>query len=155
MNVYENMKEHGIQLPEPPVPGGIYRPIQEIGQNFAYTSGMGCNIAGGTVYKGKVGQDLTLEQGQDAARCCMMNILSSLESQVGDLNRVKKVVKVLAFVASSPDFYDQPKVVNAASQLLVDIFGEENGKAARSAIGTNVLPGNIPVEIEALFEITG
>jgi enamine deaminase RidA (YjgF/YER057c/UK114 family) len=153
MDVYEVMKVFGIQLPKAPVPGGIYTPIREFGQNFAYTSGMGCNIEGGALYKGKIGQDLTLEQGQKAARCCMLNILSSLEKQIGDLNRVKKVVKVLAFVASSPDFYEQPKVVNAASQLLVDIFGEDNGKGARSAIGTNVLPGNIPVEIEVLFEL--
>lgn len=155
MDVYENMKTHGIQLPKAPVPGGIYTPIREFGHNFAYTSGMGCNISGGAVYKGKVGQDLTLEQGLEAARCCMQNILSSLQQQLGDLNRVKKVVKVLAFVASSLDFYDQPKVVNAASQMLVDIFGEENGKGARSAIGTSVLPGNIPVEIEVLFELNG
>lgn len=153
MDVYEKMNELGIQLPKPPAPMGVYTPVKEFGANLAYTSGMGCAIAGGPVYQGKVGQELTLEQGQAAARCCMLNVLSALEKQTGDLRKVKRVVKVLAFVASAPDFFDQPKVINAASQLLVDLFGEEAGKAARSAIGTNVLPGNIPVEIEALFEL--
>ena len=83
----------------------------------------------------------------------MLNILGILEERIKDLNKVKSVVKILGFVASAEDFIDQPKVINAASQLLVDIFGEDIGKASRSAVGTNVLPGNIPVEIEALFEI--
>lgn len=83
----------------------------------------------------------------------MLNVLGVLHDKIGDLNKVKSAVKVLGFVASADDFYDHPKVINAGSQLLVDIFGEQIGKAARSAIGTNALPGNIPVEIEALFEI--
>lgn len=153
MNVNDRIKEFGITIPEPPAAGGIYTPAREFGEKFVYSSGCGPQVNSIPVHVGKVGSDLTLEQGQEAAKACILNVLSVLQKQIGDLNRVKKVVKVLAFVASSNDFFDQPKVINAASQILIDIFGEESGKAARSAIGTNVLPGNIPVEIEVLFEL--
>jgi enamine deaminase RidA (YjgF/YER057c/UK114 family) len=153
MNVNNRIKEFGITIPEPPAAGGIYTPALEFGEKFVYSSGCGPQVNGVPVHIGKVGSDLTIEQAQEAAKACILNVLSVVQKQLGDLNRVKKVVKVLAFVASSEDFFDQPKVINAASQILIDIFGEENGKAARSAIGTNVLPGNIPVEIEVLFEL--
>jgi enamine deaminase RidA (YjgF/YER057c/UK114 family) len=152
-DVNEKMKELGIVLPEAPAPGGIYTPAREFGDRYVYSSGCGPQVNGVPVYTGKVGSDLTLEQGQEAARACMMNVLSVVKRQVGDLSCIKSVVKVLAFVASADDFYSQPSVVNGGSQLLVDIFGEEAGKGARSAIGVNVLPGNIPVEIEVLFEL--
>jgi enamine deaminase RidA (YjgF/YER057c/UK114 family) len=153
MNVNDRMKEFGITIPEPPAAGGIYTPALEFGEKFVYSSGCGPQVNGVPVHVGKVGSDLTLEQGQEAARACILNVLSVVQKQIGDLNRIKKVVKILAFVASSNDFFDQPRVINAASQILIDIFGEGGGKAARSAIGTNVLPGNIPVEIEVLFEL--
>lgn len=153
MCVYERIKSLGIILPKPPAPGGIYTPVIELGRGIIYTSGQGPVIHGKPIITGKLGRDVTLEQGQELARNCMLNVLSVLQDWISDLNKIKKVVKVLAFVASTQDFFDQPKVIDAASQLLVDIFGEEIGKAARSAIGTNVLPGNIPVEIEAIFEL--
>lgn len=153
IDVNERIKDRGIVLPEAPAPGGIYTPAREFGDKFVCTSGCGPQMGGVSVHAGKVGSDLTLEQGQEAARACMLNVLSVLRRQIGDLNRVRRVVKVLAFVASDDGFYSQPAVVNAASQLLVDIFGEDAGKGARSAIGVNVLPGNIPVEIEVLFEL--
>lgn len=153
MNVNDRIKELGIIIPEPPAAGGIYTPALEFGEKFVYSSGCGPQVNGVPVHVGKVGSDLMLEQGQEAARACILNVLSVVKKQIGDLNKIKKVVKVLAFVASSDDFFDQPKVINAASQILLDIFGENNGKPARSAIGTNVLPGNIPVEIEVLFEL--
>ncbi|NLC68350.1 MAG: RidA family protein [Clostridiaceae bacterium] len=153
MCVYERMKELGIKLPKPPVPMGVYFPAKQFGEKFIYVSGQGPVVNGNALYKGKVGKELSLEDGQKAAYACMLNILGILEEKIKDLNKVKSVVKILGFVASAEDFFDQPKVINAASQLLVDIFGEDIGKASRSAVGTNVLPGNIPVEIEALFEI--
>ena len=140
-------------LPEAPRPVGIYRPATEFGDRFAYTSGCGPQVDGVPVHVGKVGSDLTLAQAQEAARACMRNVLAIMERQVGDLGRIRRVVKVLAFVASSDDFYDQPAVVDAASRVLIEHLGEEAGKGSRSAIGTNVLPGNIPVEIEVLFEL--
>jgi enamine deaminase RidA (YjgF/YER057c/UK114 family) len=154
INVNKRMAEKGIVIPEAPAPGGIYTSAREFGDRLVYSSGCGPQVGGIPVHLGKVGSDLTLEQGQEAARACMLNVLSVVSKQIGGLSHIKRVVKILAFVASSDDFYNQPAVVNAASQLLVDIFGEEAGKAARSAIGVNMLPGNIPVEKEALFEIS-
>ena len=152
-DVYERMKQAGITLPEPPPLGGLYTPAREFGDRLVYSSGCGPQVCGVPLYTGKVGLDLTLEQGQQAARACMLNVLSVVQAQIGDLNRVKQVVKLLGFVACGDTFYDQPAVLNAASQLLMDIFGDQAGLGARSAIGTNVLPGNIPVEIEAVFEL--
>ena len=151
MNVYENMKKLGIELPKPPAKGGVYAPTKKFCGSLYYVSG--CGPVLDEPIKGRVGTDYTLEEGQQFARNCILNVLAVLEAEIGDLNRVKSVVKVLAFVNSSNDFYDQPKVANGGSQLLVDIFGEEVGLASRSAIGVNVLPGNIPVEIEAIFEV--
>ena len=109
-------------------------------------------MRGGTVI-GKVGRDLTLEQGQLAARNCMLNLLANLHYKIGDLNKIKRFVKVLAFVNSADDFYQQPQVVNGGSELIRDLFGEEAGLPARSAIASNALPGNIACEIEVLVEL--
>jgi len=153
MDVNRKMAELGIALPDAPAAGGIYTSAREFGDRLVYSSGCGPELHGVPVRVGKVGSDLTLEQGQEAARMCILNVLSVVKRQIGDLNRIKRVVKMLAFVACSNDFHSQPAVVNAASQLLVDVFGEEAGKGARSAVGANALPGNIPVEIEVLFEL--
>lgn len=152
-DVYERMKQKGIVIPPPPAPGGLYMPARPFADRLVYTSGCGPQVNGVPVYTGKLGRELSLEQGQQAARACMLNVLSVLQARIGDLNRVAQVVKVLGFVACDDAFYDHPAVLNAASQLLMDVFGEDAGRAARSAIGTNVLPGNIPVEIEAIFEL--
>lgn len=106
----------------------------------------------GTSIDGKLGQDLTVEQGQEAAKCCMLNLLANLDAKLGDLNRIKRFVKVLAFVNSADDFTQQPQVVNGGSQLLLDLYGEERGLPARTAMGVNATPGNISVEIELLAE---
>lgn len=153
IDVNARMLEKGIVIPDAPAPMGLYTPAREYGEKYVQSSGCGPQVNGVPVHVGKVGSDLTLEQGQEAARACMMNVLAAVRRQVGDLNRIKRVVKVLAFVASADDFYSQPAVANGGSQLLIDVFGEEAGKGARSAIGVNVLPGNIPVEIEVLFEL--
>ena len=151
MNVYEVMKEKNIVLPEPPAKGGVYAPCKVSG-NMVYVSGCGC-IIDGCKAAGKLGKDYTVEEGQVFARNCMLNILAVLNRDIGDLNRIKSVVKMLAFVASDDEFYQQPQVANGASNLLGELFGYEVGIPARSAIGVNVLPGNLPVEIEAIFEI--
>lgn len=153
MKVENRIAEMGLTLPQPPQRGGVYIPIKEFGDKFLYASGFGPSINGETSILGKLGKDVTLEQGQEAARMCALNLLSALKTAIGDLDRIKCIVKILVFVASDDDFYLQPQVANGASQLLVDILGEESGLAARSAVGMNVLPGNIPVEVEALVEL--
>lgn len=153
MCVYEKLEKLGITLPEKPVALGVYFPAKEFGEKFVYISGQGPMKDGKAVITGKLGKEVSIEDGQKAAFLCMLNVLGVLHHKIGDLNKVKSAVKVLGFVAGDSDFYDHPMVMNGGSQLLIDVFGEETGKAARSAIGTNALPGNIPVEIEALFEL--
>lgn len=154
-DVYERMKELGVTLPQPPAKGGVYTPVMEFGDHLLYCSGCGNDIGDGKQLIGKVGRELTLEQGQQAARSCMLNLLANLQDKLGDLNRIKRCVKVLAFVNCTDDFTQQPQVVNGGSQLLFDLFGEEKGLPARTAMGTNSCPGNIPVEIEMLVEYEG
>lgn len=151
MDVYAKMKEIGIALPTPPAKGGLYTPVVEFGDHLLYCSGCGPQLEGASI-EGKLGRDLTVEQGQEAARRCMLNLLANLDAKLGDLNRIKRFVKVLAFVNSADDFAQQPQVVNGGSQLLMDLFGEERGLPARTAIGVNATPGNIAVEIELLAE---
>ena len=153
MDIYAKLKELEIELPAPPPTGGVYSPIKQFADKLVYTSGAGPNSEGAPLWKGKLGSDLTLEEGQEAAKCTALNILAILHRDLGDLNRIKNLVKVLGFVASTPDFYDQPNVMNAATQLFIDVFGDPEGRAARSAIGTNTLPGDIPVEIELILEL--
>ena len=153
MNVYEKLKEMNITLPAPPPKGGVYTPVQEFGNNLLYCSGCGPDLGNGTNIVGKLGRDLSLEQGQEAAKNCMLNLLANLHKKLGDLNRIKRFVKVLAFVNSADDFGQQPQVVNGGSNLLFELFGEEKGLPARSAIGVNALPGGIACEIEVLVEV--
>ena len=153
MDFDKALGKHGLTLPHAPAKGGIYSPAKEFGEHFVYLSGCGPNIVGGTVYAGKLGREYNLEQGREAARCCALNLLAVLRDNLGRLGRIQRIVKMLGFVACADDFYDQPKVINGASELLVDIFGEQAGCGARSAVGTNALPGNIPVEIELLVEL--
>jgi len=154
MDIYERIKELGIILPPPPPLGGIYFQAKEFGDNLCYISGAGPNIPPeGTKYNGKLGCEYTVEDGYEAARCTALNMIAVINKNIGDLNRINKIVKLLCFVASADDFYEQPAVANGASQLFIDIFGESAGKASRSAIGVNVLPENIPFEMEALIEL--
>lgn len=151
MSATENLKKLNITLPPAPAKGGVYEPCKVFGSNLLYVSGCGC-IIDNQPAAGKLGQDYTLEQGQEFARRSMLNVLSVVQAKLGSLDRVKNVVKILVFVASADDFYMQPQVANGASQLLIDVFGAEIGTPTRSAVGMNVLPGNLPVEIEAIFE---
>jgi len=151
MDAYENLTKLGYSLPELPSLGGLYVRMKRIG-SMVYVSGQGPAVNGVPPRKGKVGADMTVEEGQEAARMCVLNALAVLHDGLGSLERVKNVVKLLGFVASAPGFTSQPMVINGASQLLIDVFGEA-GKHARSAVGTNELPGDIPVEIEFIFEV--
>jgi len=151
MMIEKRLEELGLTLPPPPPRGGLYKSCKLFGTNLAYVSGCGCSIEAPVA--GKLGVDFTLEEGQEHAKNCMLNVLSVLKAEIGDLDRVKSCVKILVFVASANDFYSQPAVANGATKLLGDLFGEEIGIPSRSAIGVNVLPGNLPVEIEAMFEL--
>lgn len=153
MDVYEKLKVLGLELREPIPAGGIYSPIRFFGDNLVYVSGTGGYTLDGEMMTGRVGRELTLEEGQEMARRCALNIISNLHHTIGDLNRIKSFVKILAFINSADDFLQQPAVANGASALLQEVFGENVGLPSRSAIGVNVLPGNIPVEIEMLLEL--
>lgn len=154
MDVYEKMRELDIELPEAPPAGGLYSPMRRFGKNLVYTSGIGPVSPDGTaLWTGKLGTDLSVAEGQLATRAATLNTLAMLHKNLGDLNKIKRVVKVLGFVACGSDFYQQPQVMNAATELLVSIYGDDDGRPARSALGTNALPGNIPVEIELILEL--
>ena len=131
-NVYDKLKEMNLTLPTPPAKGGLYTPVMEFGDHLLYCSGCGPQI-NGTSINGKLGKELTVEQGQEAALRCMLNLLANLDAKLGDLNRIKRFVKVLAFVNSADDFTQQPQVVNGGSQLLLDLFGAACRRAPRWA----------------------
>lgn len=150
-NIEDILSKLGIDIPECPKPVAAYVPAKTVG-NLVYTSGQDCRVNGILLYEGKVGSDITVEQGYEAARRTIINCLSVVKNEIGDLNRVKQVVKMLAFVNSAPGFTEQPYVINGASELLIEIFGEK-GRHARSAISANELPFNTCVEIELIVEI--
>ena len=141
----------GIEIPPAATPVANYVPAVRSG-NLVFLSGHGPRDEQGGLITGKVGADLTVEQGYQAARRIAIGLVGSLEAAIGDLDKVKRIVKLLGLVNCTPDFGDQPKVINGASDFLVEVFGD-NGKHARSAIGTNALPGNISVEIEMIVEV--
>jgi enamine deaminase RidA (YjgF/YER057c/UK114 family) len=151
MTIDERLAELGIELPELPQPIGAYVLWVQTG-NLLYTSGIGPQERGQFPYRGKVGAGMTVDEGRAAARLCMLNLLSLIKQGAGSLERVERVVKVLGFVASAPGFNDQPLVMNGASELLQQVFGER-GRHARSAIGVNELPRDIAVEIEMIVEL--
>ena len=152
MSAEKKITELGLELPPAPPRGGVYKPLVVAG-NLAYLSGHGPYQADGTYLTGRVGEDLTLEQGQAAARQTGLALLATIRAELGSLDRVKRVIKTLALVNSANDFVEQPQTINGFSELFAGVFGEEYGVGARSALGTNVLPGNIPVEIEVILEI--
>jgi enamine deaminase RidA (YjgF/YER057c/UK114 family) len=151
MDIYARLRELNIELPKAPKAMGLYVPVKIAG-GMAYISGQGLMVDGKLTCTGKVGKDITLEQAQAAAKQIAVNTLALLHENVGDLNKVKSVVKALGFVASADGFNEQPSVINAFSQVFVDVFGD-NGRHARSAVGVNELPLDISVEIESVFEL--
>lgn len=153
MDVYEKLKKLDIELGSSPEKGGVYESCKKFSKNLVYISGCGPQVDGKCKKLGRLGTDITIEEGQEAAKLTALNILSIIHEQLGGLNKVKRIVKLLGFVSCSDNFYEHPQVINSASQLFIDVFGEEIGCAARSAIGVASLPGNIPVEIEALLEL--
>ena len=141
-----------LELPPAPKPAGVYKPLVIMG-NLAYISGHGPLKPDKTVIMGRVGADLDLAAGKLAARQVGRAILATVRAQLGSLDRVRRVIKLLGMVNATPDFREHPAVINGCSELFADIFGPENGIGARSAVGMGSLPGNIAVEIEAIFEI--
>ncbi len=150
-HIEEKIKALGLELPPAPPSAGIYYPVVITG-NHLYVSGQGPVQSNGELIKGKVGKELNLEQGQLAARQVGLTMLSTIKAQIGDLGRIKRLIKTLGMVNCYPEFEQHPQTINGFSQLMVDVFGEENGKGARSAVGMS-LPANIAVEIEAIFEL--
>ena len=142
----------GLTLPSAPPKGGIYKPVVITG-NLAYVSGHGPYRGPDDYLTGRVGADLDLEAGRAAARQVGLAMLATLKSELGSLDRVGRVIKLLGMVNSTPDFPDHPKVINGCSELFAEVWGEEHGIGARSAVGMGSLPGNIAVEIEAIFEL--
>lgn len=153
MSFEKRLTELKLELPPAPKPVAVYLPLVIAG-NMAYVSGHGPLKPDKTLITGRVGQDLDLQAGKLAARQVGLAILATLRSQLGSLDRVKRLVKLLGMVNSTPDFRDHPQVINGCSELFAEVFGAEHGIGARSAVGMGSLPGNIAVEIEAIFEIT-
>ncbi len=153
MSAESRLLELNLELPAAPVPVAVYKPIVIVG-NLAYISGHGPLRTDGTLITGQVGLDLTLSQGKDAARQVGLAILATVKKHLGSLDAVKRVVKLLGMVNSAPDFYDHPKVINGCSELFAELWGKDRGVGARSAVGMGPLPGNIAVEIEAIFELS-
>jgi enamine deaminase RidA (YjgF/YER057c/UK114 family) len=150
MSIDARLAELGLSLPEPAAPVAAYVPVVVTG-GLAYVSGQ-VSIVDGHLLKGRLGEDLGLEQGVNAARACGLMILAQLKAALGSLDRVEQVVKLGAFVSSAPDFTDQPKVANGASELMVAVFGEA-GRHARSAVGVPVLPLGVAVEVDAIVAV--
>jgi enamine deaminase RidA (YjgF/YER057c/UK114 family) len=148
----ENLHRKHIVLPKAPKPVANYVTSVRVGA-LLYVSGHGPAPSEGVKGRGKVGAELSLDEGYKSARQTGLSILATVKDALGSLDRVARVVKVLGLVNCTPEFADQPKVINGCSDLFVEVFGEERGRAARSAIGTNALPGGIPTEIEAIFEV--
>jgi len=147
----QRLKELGLILPPAPPPAGVYKPVLVI-DKFLYVSGQGPMKNDGTFITGRVGDDMNLGQGKLAAEQVGLTMLSTIQTHFGSIDQIKRVVKVLGMVNSAPDFGQQPLVINGFSELMADIFGNDLGVGVRSAVGM-ILPGNIPVEIEAMFQL--
>jgi enamine deaminase RidA (YjgF/YER057c/UK114 family) len=148
----ENFAALGLKLPPAPKPLGVYKPLL-IDGNHLYVSGHGTVKDDGTLIIGRIGADVSQEDGKLAARQVGLAILSTIKTNLGSLNKVKRVIKVLGMVNCTPDFEKHPFIINGCSELFAKVWGEDNGIGVRSAVGMGSLPDNIPVEIEALFEL--
>lgn len=147
------LQELHIHLPVAPKPVAKYKTAVQVG-HMLYVSGHGpAKVTESTATTGRVGENLTLDQGKDSARAVAINVLATVRETIGSLDKVKRLVKTLGWVNCTADFKDQPKVINGFSELMAEVFGEENGVGARSAVSAHTLPGGIPVEIECIFEL--
>jgi enamine deaminase RidA (YjgF/YER057c/UK114 family) len=154
MIIESKLIELGLFLPDPPKPVGAYLPCQRSG-NLLFLSGTTCYLENGQLlFTGRLGKELIIEQGYQAARQTMLNLLGVIKAELGDLDRVERIIKVNGYVNSAPDFDKQPAVINGASELLEEIYGPR-GKHARTSIGVSDLPGHIPVEIEMVVQVYG
>ena len=152
MSAEEKLVELKLELPPAPKPAGVYKPVVIAGK-MAYVSGHGPLKSDGSLIAGRIGDGVDQQHGYDAARQTALAILATLRANLGSLNRVKRVIKTLGMVNCVASFDKHPSVINGCSELWRDVFGQENGVGARSAVGMGSLPGNITVEIEAIFEI--
>ncbi len=150
MTLSQRIAELGLELPPPPPPGGVYHPVLQIG-NMLYLSGQGPSRHDGSLITGKLGTDLDMQEGYAAARQVGLTMLSTIQAHF-DLDRIHQLVKTLGMVNSAPNFQQQPQVINGFSELWTKLLGETRGRGARSAVGM-ILPGNIAVEVEAIFEL--
>lgn len=148
----QKLAQLGLSLPPAPKPLGIYKPLLIDGK-YVYVSGHGTLKDDGSLIKGKVGVDMTAEDAKLAARQVGLAILSTIKANLGNLNRIRRLIKVLGMVNATPDFERHPFVINGCSELFAQVWGEEHGVGVRSAVGLASLPDNIPVEIEAVFEL--
>lgn len=151
MGAEERLQELGLELPEPPLALAAYVPVVVTG-NLAFVSGQVASDEGKPMWTGKLGKDLHIETGAEAARRCALQLLAALKAEIGSLDSIRRIVKLTVFVASADSFTDQPKVANGASELLIELFGEA-GAHARAAVGVAELPLGAPVEIELIAEI--
>ncbi len=149
--IEDSLKKKNLTLPEIPKPVAAYIPAKQTGK-LVFTAGQLPMVNGELISKGLLGQDVEIDEANKAARICILNALAAIKGVIGDLDRIKQIVRVVGYVASVPTFTQQPAVVNGASELLLEIFGE-NGKHARSAVGMAVLPLNASVEIELTVEV--
>lgn len=148
----ENFASLGLNLPPAPKPLGVYKPLL-IDGNHCYVSGHGTVQDDGSLIRGKIGETMTIDEGKLAARQVGLAILSTLKTNLGSLDKIKRVIKVLGMVNCSSDFEQHPFIINGCSELFAAVWGTEHGIGVRSAVGMGSLPGNIPVEIEVLFEL--
>ena len=152
MSAEENFKNTGFEMPAAPKPIGIYKTILRVG-NLVYVSGHGPLKNDGTLIQGRVGDEMSKEDGKLAARQVGLAILATIKENLGSLDKIKRVIKVLGMVNAEPSFEKHPFVINGCSELFAAVWGNDNGIGVRSAVGMGSLPDNIPVEIEAVFEI--
>ncbi|SRR6266498_1454621 len=153
MSVEQKLSELNLSLPTLPASKGIYKKCVAVG-NLLYLSGHVSVRSDGNSITGKLGKDLSDEEGRIAARQCGLAILSSLKDHLGNLDKIRRVIKIFGMVNSIPEYQNHPVIINGCSELYVQLWGEENGKGVRSAVGMGSLPGNVAIEIEAIFEVS-
>lgn len=154
MDADKNFEQLNLELPPAPSPLGVYKPFLIVG-NLVYVSGHGPLLPDKTLIKGRVGDTMNEDEAKHAALQVGLAILATLKQNLGSLNKIKRVIKVFGMVASTPGFEKHPSVINGCSELFAKVWDEDNGVGVRSAVGMGSLPGNIPVEIEAVFELAG
>lgn len=154
-NADEQFEKTGLSLPPAPKPLGVYKPSLVVEGKYLYLSGHGPVKEDGSLIKGRIGRDITPDEGKLAARQVGLTMLSTIKTGLGSLNRIKRVIKVLGMVNCVPEFERHPFIINGCSELFAAVWGDDRGVGTRSAVGFGSLPDNIPVEIEAIFELAG